>query len=169
MTVLVRAMQAADLPAVLEVQARAYPVSLHESAEVLLRKLHLAPDWCWVGCLDGRPVAYLFSHPWAGTLPPAVHAWLTGLPPAADCWFVHDLAVEPAYQGYGLARHLLQQGRARARATGQTRALLVAVGGAAAFWERQGFVPVDGAGQSPSAYGAEACLMSAVLPVPGLV
>lgn len=154
----VRAMRADDLPAVLHIQAAAYPVALHERAEVLARKLSLAPHWCRVAELDGQVAAYLFSHPWSGETPPAVHAWLECLPHRPDCWFVHDLAVHPQAQGRGLASQLLDPTRAFACSSGCRHALLVAVAGAAAFWQRLGFAELPSS-SALAAYGSDARLM----------
>src|SRR5690606_24906188 len=45
---LIRSMTAADLPAVMQIQAQCYAPSLLESAAVIRRRLHNNPDQCWV-------------------------------------------------------------------------------------------------------------------------
>ena len=164
-----RQMLPADMPAVLHIQRRAHGAGFVESAAVLQRKLELAPRCCWVAEREGQMLAYLYSHPWQGGSPPAVHQLLVELPLQADVWFVHDLALDPAMQGRGLASRLFQHACSQARLAGRTRSLLVALAGAEAFWRRQGYRRLDARVHSTpeadltTAYGAGACLMQCSL------
>ena len=75
------------------------------------------------------------------------------LPAPADWLYVHDIAVDPAWAGAGLAGKLLDAVLAAGRRLSLRRAMLVAVQGADGYWARYGFVaqpppmPVQGFGE----------------------
>lgn len=166
---LLRPMRVRDLPHVLHIQYLSHGSGFEESAAVLERKLELAPAYCWVAEDSERLVAYLFSHPWQGYLPPSLHQRLPALPATADVWFVHDLALDPAVHGRGVGSSLFRQARRQARAAGWRRSLLVAIQGADQFWLRQGYHRIESnaallAGADLAAvYGTGACLMGCAL------
>lgn len=158
-------MLAADLPAVLAVQAQCYGDALLESTEALASRLALSPDTCWVAVLpDGQLAAYLLTHAWPeATLPP----WNGQL--ARDwaddeilIWFVHDMAVAPAGRGVGLAPRLYGAARAAAKAAGLASSRLIAVQSAAAYWRRLGYAPLatDSHAAKLATYGDDATLMA---------
>lgn len=167
-------MTAADLPAVLQVQAQCYPPELIESVDALASRLALAPRLCWVAApaeatgTSARLAAYLFTHPWSrDTLPPLdgvlQREWHDGPPADAGLtWFVHDMAVAPEGQGRGLARRLYDRASEAARAAGLRCSRLIAVRGAARWWEGLGYArlsPGNQAATKLSRYGREAVVM----------
>lgn len=158
-----RLMCKTDLPAVMEVQASAYASAFQEPLAVFLRKLELAPDFCWVVQLQDRVVGYLFSHPWHNVLPPALHTSLGALPERASCWFIHDMAFLPQARGLGLAKRLYAAARNKVNDLNLPKSMLVAMPGVSDFWRLCGYQVVENLSdqqrQKMSQYGSGACLM----------
>lgn len=140
-------MRAGDMPAVYAVQCAAYPPSHHELAAVLLSHWQAAPDCCFVAEGADGPCGYVFGHPWAGR-PPRLHEPLP-VCAAPDHLFVHDLAVHPAVMGRGVAAALLASLEGARAMRGLAAVRLVAVGAAAPFWRRQGFLESAEQGVDP--------------------
>lgn len=158
-----RQMREVDLPSVMQIQASAYASDFQESQAVFLRKLHLAPDFCWVAQVQDQVVGYLFSHPWQDVLPPALHAPLDALPEFASCWFVHDMAFLPQARGLGLAKRLYAAARNKVNDLNLSKSMLVAMPGVSDFWLRCGYQIVENLSdqlhQKMSQYGGGARLM----------
>lgn len=156
-------MQADDLPAVLVLQTEGYPPALHDAAPAFLSRLAMAPEMNLVAHDDAGLAGYLVSHPWVSASPPPVDTEIAP-PVEADCWYVHDLSVASHARGSGLAQALIAAGVTAARARGLARSELVAVEGAAPFWEKQGWrasadvTPALAA--KVAAYGASAVFMT---------
>jgi GNAT superfamily N-acetyltransferase len=155
-SVTLRAMRMDDLDAVLRIQREAYGDDYQESAQVLGRKLRLAPDACWFAERDGVGLGYVFAHPWSADAP-RLHAPIVTLPPVADHGFLHDLAVSPRARGERLGGRLFAQVLDWSRAAGHRGLQLVALADAVGFWRRLGFVPCAQA--LPEGYGKGAVLM----------
>ncbi|MBM3115619.1 GNAT family N-acetyltransferase [Jeongeupia naejangsanensis] len=143
------------LDQVLDIQAVCYPAHYHEPRSVFARKLALSPDSHWLAWRDNEALGYFFTHPWRGLTPPPLATELAGLPPDPDCHFLHDLAIHPRARGSGVAQALIEHALAWGRQQQMTKALLVAVQGAAPFWARHGFREL---GAAPG-YGDSAILM----------
>ncbi|MBF6990978.1 GNAT family N-acetyltransferase [Cupriavidus sp. IK-TO18] len=171
-----RRMTAADLPAVLAVQAACYTEVLLESRDALASRLALSPTTCWVADDPHRPgtlAAYLFTHAWPETsLPPLDgvldDGWRQPPTPAPLTWFVHDMAVAPGGRGGGLAPRLYAAAQAAALAAGLKHSRLIAVQSAAPWWRRLGYAPaaVETAARHAGKladYGAAAVLMEKAL------
>jgi ribosomal protein S18 acetylase RimI-like enzyme len=158
MSCLIRPMQPADLAAIYAVQCAAYANAYHEPQAALASHLAAGPGSCFVATRDAELLAYVFAHPWVGE-PPQLHQALPAAD-AADQLFLHDLAVHPAARHQGIADALWQAVLARAQATGLGEIRLVAVQGAATFWQRAGFVRLAQA--APDCYG-DALLMRRAL------
>ncbi|GLC93627.1 acetyltransferase [Cupriavidus sp. TA19] len=169
-----RPMEAADLPAVLAVQAACYTGVLLESRDALASRLALSPTTCWVADDPRQPgtlAAYLFTHAWPETSLPPLDGVLNDvwrLAPAPLTWFVHDMAVAPAGRGGGLAARLYAAAQAAAVAAGLKHSRLIAVQSAAPWWRRLGYAPVAAVTASRHAdklagYGAAAVLMERTL------
>ncbi|WP_371322823.1 N-acetyltransferase [Dechloromonas sp. ZY10] len=162
----IRRLAAADLDAVMQVQAACYPPALNETRAVFARRLAAAPDTAWLAETAGGVGAYLFCYrsqpggitPLGGDFAPSREG--TAL-------YIHDLAVAPAASGQGLARRLLETAWASARANGLAFCTLVAVPEAIAFWTRLGFVPAQAADQRQQAnlasYGTQVAYLQRAL------
>ncbi|MFF2809660.1 GNAT family N-acetyltransferase [Streptomyces sp. NPDC058000] len=72
---------------------------------------------------------------------------------------LHDLVIAAPLRGRGLAKRLLRQLTATARAGGYEQISLVAVAGSETFWRANGFAPHHGV-VPPGAYGGQAVYMS---------
>ncbi|WP_230461476.1 GNAT family N-acetyltransferase [Sphingobium sp. CAP-1] len=148
-------MKPADLPAVKAISDAVHG-AYTEAEAVYAERLALYPDGCRIFDQDGAVLGYLIAHPWRSDAPPALDTLLGAIPATADIHYLHDLALLPAARGSGAGASGSAAAIAQAQAAGYKRVMLMAVGGADSFWERQGFARVPG---QIASYGTEACLM----------
>lgn len=159
----VRPAGAADLAAVLRLQAACHAGELHESAACMRAILEHGHSLL---ALDpaGAAVGYALGHD-------GEQAAFDCAPPAAEqpsgAWFLHDVVVSAQARGAGVARALVDAALARAAQRGAAHAHLVALPGTAALWARFGFVACDGsdgaAYADAASYGPGAVHMRAAL------
>ena len=135
----IRMMAAADLPAVLAIQAVCYTELTPESEESLHAKLRASPSTCFIASLADDTIGYLVALPGELSNPPMLNAGTCRLPSSPDCLYLHDLAVTPGARKSGAGRALVEAFLTRLRASGLGRASLIAVQGSAPYWERYGF------------------------------
>lgn len=154
--VCLRAMRSDDIDTVLGIQREAYADGYQESAEVLGRKLSLAPGACWLAEREGRGLAYIIAHPWSDNAPP-LHAAIERLPVGAEYGFVHELAVSARARGAGVGAGLFAKVQTWAQHCGLRGLRLVALADARAYWCGLGFVATPT--PLPAAYGAGAVFM----------
>ena len=83
---------------------------------------------------------------------------LEQLPTAADTLFIHDLALHPDARGHGLGPRLVQTVLGQGRRRGLRQARLVAVLGAARYWQRFGY-QASRDNEANAAYGEGAVCM----------
>ncbi len=132
-----------------------------EAIEIYQERLLLCPEGCMVCTHDDQLLGYAIAHPWMRGQPPALNNLLGEIPTAADCWYLHDTALAPSLRGKGHASTMLALQAEQARKLGYNRMALVAVAGAATYWERHGFT----AAMSPAlaaklaSYGLDAVYM----------
>lgn len=163
----IRPMLAADIAAVVRIQAQVYPADLLEAAAFFANRQMLAPHTCRVAEHEGALFGYLIAYPWDAGLPAALDQPLAALPAPASTWFVHDCAVAPSAQGLGVAAALLEDSARSARELGLARAALVSLASAVGYWERRGYrrEPDSAALRAKLAqYGAGAMYMARDLP-----
>ncbi|MFD1709228.1 GNAT family N-acetyltransferase [Ottowia sp. GY511] len=85
--------------------------------------------------------AYAIAHTVPDGAPLVLNKPATPATPQPGDWlYVHDIAVDPAWAGHGLAARLLAEVLDAGRRLSLSRAMLVAVQGADAYWARHGFV-----------------------------
>jgi predicted N-acetyltransferase YhbS len=142
----IRMMAAADIPAVLEIQAICYTELTPESDASLHAKLRASQATCFIASIEGAVVGYLISLPWESSNPPALNAETCRLPRSPDCLYLHDLAVTRSARKLRTGHALVEAFLAQLRASGLGRASLVAVQGSAPYWERYGFRAVPPSG-----------------------
>jgi len=135
-----RAMLQQDAGAIHELSERVHP-DYPEDRSVFEEKLRLFP----FGCLtldndDGRVIGYCFSHPWTKGVPPALDAPLNALPKVPTTYFIHDVAVDPAWQKRGSVVDLMPIIADVTRLCRLRHQTLVAVHHTEAFWKRFGFI-----------------------------
>ena len=140
MAITIRPMDAADLDAVLRVQAACYPPAMQEAAAVLRVRLAAAPATCLVACNGDGVCGYLFAYPSRLDCVTDLGAPFA-VAPDADTLYLHDLAVDPRALGRGLARALVAGMLERGRASLLAHAALVAVQDSTRFWTGFGFAP----------------------------
>ncbi len=109
---------------------------------------------------DGKVAGYLVSHPGRQDRPPVLDTPMTGLAEPFDCYFLHDLALGASTRGRGFAGGAVRIALDEAKARGLSRVVLIAVGDAHGFWEKQGFELLgDGLLDPIKGYGPEARIL----------
>lgn len=157
-------MAPADLPAVLELQARAYAPFFHEPEAAFRGKLAAFPAWCWVARgATGELAAYLFTQPARLGCPPGLGEAGDDRDDVPDTLHLHDMAVSPLARGSGLAGrmtiHALEAARRTEFPHGRLHwASLIAVQGSTPYWARHGFVSSQAAPELDS-YGPGAAYL----------
>ncbi len=134
----IRRMLAADIPAVLTVQAQCYVPAMNEAAEVIAQRLAQASDFAWVAERGQEIGAYLVTYPSRVGKLTLLGDGFT-IAEAADCLYIHDLAVAPRHAGFGLGRQLLEAAEAHACRLDLQHAALVSVQDSRRYWESLGF------------------------------
>ncbi|RZJ05098.1 MAG: GNAT family N-acetyltransferase [Brevundimonas sp.] len=136
-------MRADDLDAVVRVAAAGFPDHFEDRA-CFENRLALYPRGCFVLASEvGESVGYLVAYPWLRDSAPALNSLIAALPEAAELIYLHDLALAPEARGGGHTGPIVERLADQARADGWTEMALVAVNGAAPFWEGRGFVVVE--------------------------
>ncbi|RVU48026.1 GNAT family N-acetyltransferase [Lujinxingia sediminis] len=144
-TIAPRPLRPADAPELDRLQCLAYGEGLQEPTDALLSKIALAPEFCFGVPADedtGRLAGYLLAHPWPSQESPGLGRILTERHHDADALHLHDVAVDPACSGRGVASTLIASLVDAATTHGFEVITLVAVQDAAPFWEKQGFRPL---------------------------
>jgi len=146
-------------PSILRLQALCYEANYLESRRSFEVKILVSPS-CF-GAFDGDAMlGYALAFPWSTHTPvPLSCEWLE-LPPQPTCLYIHDVAIDPSARGTGLGGALVDVLYAEAQRLDVAFVELVAVQGAASYWERLGFHQLDG---NTSGYGAEAVWMQRLL------
>lgn len=151
-------MQREDLPAALELQSQSYPDFLVESEDAFASRLDVPAPYCLVAMLDGTLVGYLLAHGWPRRSPPEVGELLSRTS-ASEVLFIHDLSVGSAGRGLGIGRTLVANAFELAARDKLRIAELIAVEGAASYWEGLGFAKAatdSTLAKKVAKYGAEA-------------
>ncbi len=131
-------MTAADLPAVMQVQAEAYTPELCETLDVIEARLNAAPHTAWIADSAQGVCAYLVGYqcelgkvtPWGSDFK---HQ------PESTTFYVHDLALGFNAKGMGLGQTLVNAALTTMRARGAQQAALVSVQDSLGFWQKLGF------------------------------
>jgi GNAT superfamily N-acetyltransferase len=139
MLVSLRPMSAADLDAIVAIEAVSYGPELFESRAALESRLALFPGGCWVATAGAAAAGYLVSHPWQrGSIPP-LDSVMHSLPDGADCYYVHDICVHPAWRKRGAGQRLLERALEVAATLSLDVTCLTAVQDSPRYWRRFGF------------------------------
>lgn len=149
----------ADWPQILRIQNEVY-YEFHPESEVVMRsKANRGAATCFVALdHDSAVVAYCLAYPY-----PADQTASLGIVDATpvtrtDNLFVHDVAVQRASAGRGVAQALFHHLATIARTEGYRTMSLVAVQRAASFWSKMGFTPSTRASVNDS-YTGDAIFM----------
>lgn len=138
----IRGFARSDLAHALAIQSQVYPAFLVESAASFSSRLDATMPYCLVASLNGQLVGYMLAHGWQRHAPPPLGTPLDEIS-SADILFIHDLAVGTAGRGLGIGRRLVESAYDLAVHDGLRSAELVAVEGAADFWQAMGFTALD--------------------------
>lgn len=161
----VREMQTDDVERILQIQARLYPATLLESADLFFNRLALSPGTSFVAHVESELLGYLLAYPWTQSTPPELNVALSTLPQDANSWFLHDCSVLPEAQGAGIAHSLYKAGAAHAVNKGLCHSSLVSLATAKSYWLRYGYTIMATEGDSVltaklAGYGSGACFMT---------
>lgn len=138
---IIRLMQAVDLPAVVKLQDRCYSAELFEPADLVKRRYLAFPQSCWVATYQDKLWGYLFCYPsLLGKVNPLGEDFTEVS--QADCLYLHDMAVSSDARGQGVAQQLLAAAEQQARQLSLCALTLVAVQNSASYWQQRGFNPV---------------------------
>ncbi|MGV9393608.1 GNAT family N-acetyltransferase [Streptomyces olivaceus] len=174
-TVRVRLLADRDWDAVVALERDAYSgLGLSEDRAALQSRAAASPDTCFVVDVGPRTAGYALALPYPPHRYPDLARTEDAEPPARPSgpssgsggWgnlHLHDIVVAPGLRRRGLARHLLHHLTGTARARGDERISLVAVGGTEGFWTARGFVAQPGVVPA-GAYGGGAVYMSKPVP-----
>jgi len=143
----IRKMSADDLAAVMRIQEDAYARHFLESPDIIAQRFNLSPDTAWVAERNLEVCAYLVGY-WSqvGKVNP-LHAPFSVVE-NADCLYLHDLALLASAQGSGLAKKLIEIATEYAIQSSVKSLALLSVQNSKAFWQKFGFVEIDGLDQS---------------------
>ncbi|OYX94484.1 MAG: hypothetical protein B7X90_13375 [Novosphingobium sp. 17-62-19] len=141
-SVSIRRFARSDLAAALIMQSQIYPAFLVEDEVSFASHIDLPSSYCLVASVGGQVAGYLLAHGWPRNSPPQLGTPLIETEPA-EILYIHDLAVAPACRGHGVGQRLVGCAFDLAISDGLTSAELVAVEGAASFWQAMGFAGLD--------------------------
>lgn len=150
----------ADVPEIAEISSitlAGYP----EEAVIFEELIRLSPAGCHVLTVSEAIAGYLVSHPWTRRLPPPLNTPIGALPQKPDSWYIHDLSLLESARGFGAAREAVEIAAHCAVGAGLSNLSLVAVNGAAGFWEARGFTPLmdEEVAARIASYGEDALYM----------
>jgi predicted N-acetyltransferase YhbS len=124
--------------------------------------LNLPESYCLAATRDGLLIGYLLAYGWPGQAPSLIGTVLTK-DETSEVLFIHDLASLTEAQGSGIGRTLVMRAFELAALDGLFEAQLIAVEGAASYWQRLGFAEVGTTEKLAAAvaqYGGEARWMT---------
>ena len=113
------------------------------SFESLQAKLLAAPRTCRIADSSEGPVGYLIAVPIVYPHLPALNAPTFELSADPDTLYIHDLAIDGAGRGKGVAQALVRASINAAKHSGLSRACVVAIHNPQSFRERLGFETVS--------------------------
>ncbi|MBV7314488.1 GNAT family N-acetyltransferase [Shewanella sp. NIFS-20-20] len=135
-----RPIEERDWPAIMAIQEQCYHAIEPEPLHVMQSKWQVAPQTCLVVCLDSCVMGYCLAHPWLQGHPPALNQVLTEAMPQPDTLYLHDMALSQAIRGQGGAQQMLNQLKLLAQAQQLNSMSLIAIQGAASYWQAAGFI-----------------------------
>ena len=146
-----------DWPAIVHIQSLAYGNFALETEAVLRSKQTASANYCRVLVIDHQIRGYCLAHAWPAGQVPSLHTALT-VGHTSDNLFLHDLALDPAITGQGLAQTLFHAIHRQAMTAGFHSISLAAVQQSRSFWVKQGFIALHTA--LPLNYGNDATFMT---------
>ena len=148
---------------VLRIQDHCYTEIEPESLESLQAKILASPETCLIVESSEGAVGYLIAVPIIYPHLPTLNAPTFELSADADTLYIHDLAIDSAERGKGVAQALVRASIDAAKSRGLSLACLVAIQNSQKFWKQFGFEtvaePADELKPKLASYGAVAQLM----------
>ena len=149
-----------DWPTILRIQSEVYYAFTPESETVMRSKATQGTHTSFVAvdqefCI----IAYCLAHPYPPHRVAALGSTDSSGYESTDNLYLHDLAVQKASAGCGVARTMFDHLTSVAQSMGYRTMSLVAVQQAAGFWSRMGFTPCQHATINNS-YNGVATFMS---------
>lgn len=137
----IRRVTKADIPEVHVLQCRAFKPEFHEPLDLYYEMFAFYPDGCFVITVENVIAGYIFLHPADDDRTDYEEAgW--AMHGGEQCLFIHDLCIDPDFQGQGLSNIGAQYIVSFAAERGFQKIIGVAIEGVEAFWEKQGFTMV---------------------------
>lgn len=134
---IIKAKSEKHLEAILAIQEKCYESDMVESAAVFQSIIDVGESFVFI--YDQTIIGYALCHFWHDLdKPPRLHEELDTIQQHA-CFFIHDLAIDPSYRGYGFASKFVDFIREMI----DIPITLVSVNYTMSFWDRFGFIPVD--------------------------
>lgn len=129
--------------------------TLPEDESVVIERLRLFPEGCFVLDDNSTICGYAVTHPIRKDQPPALNTLLGAIPSDADQYYIHDFVILPSHRGRGLS----SAGVAKILDIAQRyeTTSLTSVYSTGAFWGRFGFTAVNG--KDSLSYGDDAQYM----------
>jgi ribosomal protein S18 acetylase RimI-like enzyme len=156
-------LKTADMADVLRIQDYCYTEIEPESFDSLQAKILASPSTCLIAESSEGVVGYLIAVPIIYPNLPALNSPTFELAAGADTLYIHDLAVDRAGRGKGVAQALVRASIDAAKRGGLALASLVAIQNSQSFWEQYGFKtvpePADELIPKLATYGIDAKLM----------
>jgi ribosomal protein S18 acetylase RimI-like enzyme len=137
-TVTVRRAETDDLPGMMELQLRSYPVSLHEPASLFEQIIGASPDTCLAAEYQRGIAGYLLAH----SIPDDFSRFGYGPPPLSGsetALYLHDMCVSADHRNMGIGRQMFDALDARLESEQFTKITAVAVQDSEQFWQKFGF------------------------------
>ena len=134
----IREMRQEDLAAVYAVQLSAFPSNFIEPLSMFEEILHHYDEASYVAEFDGRVVGYILGHPAdEGRDDFDKGSW--AIRGDEESLYLHDLCLNPDYQGQGVARTLFERVEARAKFLEFKQLIGISVQDTQSFWIKMGF------------------------------
>ncbi|WP_394199923.1 GNAT family N-acetyltransferase [Shewanella waksmanii] len=154
---IIRSIEDADWPAIMDIQTASYPSIEPESLTVMQNKAELGPQTSFVAEHHGKIIGYCLAHPWLFGAPPALAQQLSPCP-QPDTLYLHDMALSIDARGLGIGQKLFDKLMQRAQRLQLSSISLVAIAGASSYWQSLGceIHPID---KDLSSYTTDACYM----------
>jgi len=156
-----RPMTLADIDAVFEIALISFP-DYFEGRECFENRLALNPSGCFVLAQgESKAQGYLVAYPWLAGAAPGLNTLIGALPAEASVMYLQDMALLPQARRAGWSGPMVERLAAETRAAGWADIALIAVNGAAPFWERHDFAAMDAPAlvETLAGYGPDARYM----------
>ena len=131
-------MKESDVPKAHAIQCLAFEKRWHEPLEIFQYMQKLYSQGCFTLKQNEQTIGYIFTQPADDNRNDYEHAdW--DIRGDETCLFIHDLCIDPKYQGQGIAQQAAGHIESFAKQNEFQKLIGVAIEGVEKFWEKQGF------------------------------